>query len=211
MTKQEWLVTLDPLIVLQSIVEKKPSDRKLRLAAVACCRRIWDLLTDERSRNAVDVAEQYAEKVNPFADRITAEERASAVVDTSRQRGEDVRNDVAHAAALCLAYWASADWGTLQVFGLTSEIVGRQGQMEILDCVFGIPFRPTTLNPSWLTSTVLALANGIYEERAFDRMPILADALQDAGCDNNDILQHCRGPGPHVRGCFLLDLLLGKD
>ena len=62
----------------------------------------------------------------------------------------------------------------------------------------GNPFRPITLNPSWLTSTVLALANGIYEEKAFDRMPILADALQDAGCDNEDILNHCRQPGEHV-------------
>jgi hypothetical protein len=66
------------------------------------------------------------------------------------------------------------------------------------------------LNPSWLTSDVIALASGIYTERAFDRLPILADALQDAGCDNADILDHCRGSGPHVRGCWVVDLLLGK-
>ena len=76
--------------------------------------------------------------------------------------------------------------------------------------IFGNPFRSVIPNPSWLTSTVLALANGIYNEKAFERMPILADALQDAGCDNEEILQHCRGPGPHVRGCFVVDLLLGK-
>jgi hypothetical protein len=67
------------------------------------------------------------------------------------------------------------------------------------------------INPTWLTSTVLALANGIYQEKAFDRMPILADALQDAGCDNEDILNHCRQPGEHVKGCFVVDLLLGKS
>lgn len=61
-----------------------------------------------------------------------------------------------------------------------------------------------------LTSTVLALANGIYESKAFDRMPILADVLQDASCDNAEILNHCRGPGPHCRGCFVLDFILGK-
>jgi hypothetical protein len=77
--------------------------------------------------------------------------------------------------------------------------------------VFGNPFRPITLDPSWLTSTVLALANGIYTERAFDRMPILADALQDAGCDNENILNHCRAPGPHTRGCWVCDLLLNKS
>jgi hypothetical protein len=65
-------------------------------------------------------------------------------------------------------------------------------------------------DPSWLTPTVLSLAQGIYEGRAFDRLPILADALQDAGCDNEDVLDHCRGPGPHVRGCWVVDLVLGK-
>jgi hypothetical protein len=211
MTKQEWLVTLDPLIVLQAIIDKKPNAKKLRLAAVACCRRIWDLLSDERSRHAVDLAEQYAENGNLTTDRTTAEEQASAVVDTSRLKGEDIRNDAAHAAALCLAYWASADWGTLQVFGVTSEIVGRPAQMEILDCVFGIPFHPITLSPSWLTSTVVSLANQMYDTRDFSAMPILADALMDASCDNETILTHCRGPGPHVRGCFVIDLLTGRE
>ena len=65
-------------------------------------------------------------------------------------------------------------------------------------------------DPSWLTSTVLALAGGIYEERAFDRLPILADALMDAGCANDDVLNHCRSDGPHVRGCWVVDLILGK-
>jgi hypothetical protein len=72
------------------------------------------------------------------------------------------------------------------------------------------PFRPVTLNPTWLTSTVLALAQQMYESRDFSPMPILADALQDVGCDNEDILNHCRQPGEHVRGCCCVDLLLGK-
>ena len=67
------------------------------------------------------------------------------------------------------------------------------------------------LDPNWLTSTVVALARGIYEERAFDRLPILADALEDAGCDSADLLAHCRGDGPHVRGCWVIDVLLGKE
>src|SRR5262249_55224546 len=76
--------------------------------------------------------------------------------------------------------------------------------------IFGNPFRPVTIDPSSLTSTVVGLAGGIYADRAFDRLPILADALQDAGCDNANVLDHCRGPGPHVRGCWVVDLLLGK-
>jgi hypothetical protein len=67
-----------------------------------------------------------------------------------------------------------------------------------------------TLDPNWRTSTVLALAQGIYDERAFDRLPILADALEDAGCDNEEMLAHCRGAGPHARGCWVVDLVLGK-
>jgi hypothetical protein len=77
--------------------------------------------------------------------------------------------------------------------------------------IFGNPFRPVTFNPVWRTYTVLALANGIYTERAFDRMPMLADALEEAGCENVDILLHCREPGEHVRGCWVVDLVLGKE
>ncbi|MCE9560806.1 MAG: hypothetical protein K8U57_02000 [Planctomycetes bacterium] len=84
-------------------------------------------------------------------------------------------------------------------------------QSNLLRCVIGNPFRPILVNPSWLTSTVVSLARGIYDEKAFDRMPILADALQDAGCDNTAILDHCRAPGPHVRGCCVLDLILGNS
>ncbi|MBL8795191.1 MAG: hypothetical protein JNM56_14900 [Planctomycetia bacterium] len=74
----------------------------------------------------------------------------------------------------------------------------------------GNPFRPVTVNPAWLTPTVISLAQAIYAERAFDRLPILADALEDAGCDHADILNHCRQPGEHVRGCWVIDLLTGR-
>jgi len=75
----------------------------------------------------------------------------------------------------------------------------------------GNPFRPYPLEPAWRTETVLALAAGIEAERAFDRMPILADALEDAGCDDRDILDHLRGPGPHAVGCWVLDLILDRE
>ena len=77
--------------------------------------------------------------------------------------------------------------------------------------IFGNPFRPVTLDSRWLSETVVALATGIYADRAFDRMPILADALEEAGCDHPDILAHCRGAGSHVRGCWVVDLILGKS
>ena len=84
-------------------------------------------------------------------------------------------------------------------------------QPRLLRDIFGNPFRPPACDPAWLTSDVLALARGIYDDKAFDRMPILADALQDAGCDSDALLTHLRDPdATHVRGCWVLDLLLGK-
>ena len=89
--------------------------------------------------------------------------------------------------------------------------VMRNQLAGLLRDIFGNPFRSVTLDPTWRTSTVVALANSIYEERAFEHMPILADALEDAGCTSADILNHCREPGEHVRGRWVVDLLLGKE
>src|SRR5581483_8318470 len=80
--------------------------------------------------------------------------------------------------------------------------------------VFGSPVRPARLDPSrlrWHDGTIPRIAQGIYEERAFDRLPVLHDALLDAGCDDEAILAHCRGAGLHVRGCWVIDLILGKS
>ena len=87
-----------------------------------------------------------------------------------------------------------------------------------LRCVVGNPFRPVTINPAWLTATVTSLARTAYEERTLPsgeldpaRLAVLSDALEEAGCADTDILAHLRGPGPHVRGCWVVDLVLGKD
>jgi hypothetical protein len=81
----------------------------------------------------------------------------------------------------------------------------------LLADIVGNPFRTPVVEPAWLTSTVVSLARGVYEERAFERMPLLMDALLDAGCHNEAVLEHCRGPNNHVRGCWLIDLLLAKE
>ena len=91
-----------------------------------------------------------------------------------------------------------------------AELAETAAQIRLIRDIFGNPFRPATFHPDWCTSTVTALARQMYELREFSALPILADALQDAECDNNDILGHCRGPGPHVRGCWVVDLVLGK-
>lgn len=99
--------------------------------------------------------------------------------------------------------------------GHTTPLARRQEewgkQVGFIRCICGNPFRPVTADPTWLTSAVVALAEGIYADRAFDRMPILADALEGAGCEDADVLSHCRSDGLHVRGCWVVDLLLGKE
>src|SRR5262249_13726632 len=97
-----------------------------------------------------------------------------------------------------------------RVRGKAAEDDEESAQSDLVRCVFGNPFRPVAVDAAWLTSTVVALAKQMYESRDFSPMPILADALQDAGCDGEDILSHCRVPGPHVRGCWVVDLVLGK-
>jgi hypothetical protein len=86
----------------------------------------------------------------------------------------------------------------------------RQTQCDLIRDIFGNPFRPVVFDPVWRTETAVGIAAGIYEDRAFERMPILADALQEARCEHADILTHCREPGTHVRGCWVVDLVLGK-
>jgi len=88
----------------------------------------------------------------------------------------------------------------------------RAANISILRDIFGNPFRPVAFDPEWRTSTAVALAKQMYDARDFGAMPILADALQDAGCENEDVLNHCRDAnGVHVRGCCIVDLVLGKS
>lgn len=115
-----------------------------------------------------------------------------------------------HFSALTVKYSARI----AGIAGRPSAKKERALQCVLLFDIVGNPFRPSTLDPSWLAwneSIVTRLAEAIYDDRTFDRLPELADALEQAGCTNNDILNHCRHPGPHVRGCWVLDLLLKKE
>jgi len=169
------------------------SERKLRLFACHCFRLIWDLLRTP-GRVAVEVGELLADGL---ADAASVEQARASAVGVSQvtllavceRPSRMIRSVMSHEFSMwherCGPY----------------PIVFRE--------FFGNPFRPVIVDPSWLTSTVHALAKGIYDEKAFDRMPILADALMDAGCNNEEVLHHCRSEAPHVRGCWLIDSLLG--
>ena len=82
---------------------------------------------------------------------------------------------------------------------------------DLVRDLFSNPFCPIAFDPRWRTSDAIGLARAIYDDRAFDRLPILTDALIDAGCDDEQVLAHCRSDGPHVRGCWVVDLVLGRE
>jgi hypothetical protein len=288
MNEQQWLASADPAAML-SYFDEHPrwrdyvgnpmpaKDRKLRLFACACCRAVWDRLTDERSRRAVEVAERYADG------EATDQEARDALRDA--QKAECV-------SAPCPACWASnapiafagesARWlvssGTRDHYGdVVADVAATQ--TNVIRCVVGNLFRPVEIDPAWLTTTVVNLANQAYQERpgrecgkcdgagwfnemgpnSFpvgcpdceragriedgaldpDRLAVLSDALEEAGCDNAELLGHLRigstarhsrecgrayrgcAPdcpkdrweknGPHYRGCWALDLLTGRE
>jgi hypothetical protein len=240
MTEAEWLACEDahPMLGhLRSLdrrsrgIEDKCSGllpfRKGRLLGAACCRRIWPLLIDARSRHGVEVAELFADG------RATYEQLSLAYSDTPGSEDvvgvtvtpEGAANQsqiarlqaqgcaaeaVAEAchreyAAEIVAYWALP---AAEAAGLPNE---NAVLADLVRCIFGNPFRTVALDPSWITSAVVALAKVIYAKCAFDCMPILADALEEAGCTDEAILSHCRGSGPHVPGCWPLDLILAKE
>jgi hypothetical protein len=208
MTEQEWLACTDPRRMLE-FLQVKASDRKLRLCAIAYCRRIWSLLDDARSRRAVELAERFADGGATDYERMVAQDHAEKV--TKALTGSAA--NAPRAAAFAALPWAdSAARGVLTMTPpLLGEPVSGALRCEFVRDIFGNLFRPVTIDPAWLSATVTQLAQAIYQELAFDRLPILADSLEEAGCTEVAILEHLRGPGPHVRGCWVVDLLLGKE
>jgi hypothetical protein len=235
MSESEWLECSDPQAMLE-FLKGKASDRKLRLFACACCRRIWHLLHDKRSQKSLECSEQYADG------QIDKEQLAQAGKNAQeawwpkylRQRGRRQRERVPdekrrfQCAAEAVTFVASATGRATEHFyrmrlaasgSLNAELLEQRSsssQPRLYRChflrdIFGNPFRPITLDPAWLTLTVKALAQKIYDDRTFDQMPALADELEKAGCANQEILSHCRGPAPHVRGCWVVDIILGKE
>ncbi len=201
MTEREWLACTDARPILD-FLRGKASDRKLRLFAVACCRKDCDLLTNTYNRLAVDTSED-------FADGLVSRRELKAIRRTVWEALSDDDCKAAWEAAGVRA-WEAAVATQWRLAPFREDL----SSIALLQDVFGNPFRPVAINPAWLTwndATVQKIAKALYDERAFDRMPILADALEEAGCTNADILAHCRQPKEHVRGCWVVDMLLGKE
>lgn len=230
MTEAEWLGNTDPRAVLK-FFQGRSSERKLRLFACACCYRLSTLIIDERVKNTLLIAEQFADGLVSDQERSNARKVAqqaseSKFVTSKPKLPKEKRRAVAavYYAAARDAFEAAYNASDLAVDALIWNAGGHNHcdwraiqqsehscQMSTIRCIFGNPFRPVSIESAWLAPNVVALAQAIYNERAFDRLPELANALVVVGCEDKQILGHCRSEGPHVRGCWVVDLMLGKE
>jgi hypothetical protein len=226
MTEAQWLASLDCMSMLnflrrqRRVLVGKANRRRLRLAVCACVRRVWHLIDNATCRQALEVSERFADG------QATAEELQNAYTAAGADLGKSPPDDDPR----LVHFWASNDarlaadpdlwesrWAVYpcvesRVWQWTDLSPDNQrGVCEVLREVFGNPFRPCSLGKTWRSPAIRALAEEAYVGGDFTGLPILADALEDAGCDNAELLGHLRGPGPHVRGCWVVDLLLGKQ
>jgi hypothetical protein len=176
-----WLTGTDAVEMQDEMRQRGVSLRRVQLLAVAAGDLIWDLI-GPAERSALDALRCVAEGTETPA---------------HRKRLRD-----------CFEVHTWLDW-TLGTGEWTTDL--QTATAALAREVFGNPFRPVTFAPEWRTDTAVALARQMYARRDFSAMPILADALQDAGCDNDDVLTHCRDPKQvHVRGCWVVDLVMEK-
>ena len=214
MTEADWLTAGDPLPLLW-FLKGRASDRKLRLFACACCRRLWPLLPDPANRALVAAVEDRPDGTRDDPD-------LWAAIEASSRREREWTGDWGYLAVKYLGrtYYkvgpfdgavAVAQHVVSRVRQSGDAAAERAAQAGLVRDVFGHPFGPVAFDPGWRTADVVGLARGIYDGRAFDQLPLLADALMDAGCDDEGIIAHCRAVGPHVRGCWVVDRALGKE
>jgi len=193
MDEATWLACTDPGPMLKYLRWQGDS-RKWRLFACACCRQVWDRLADDRLCRAVDLGEQYAEGL------ISVQE-----ISGFRASGGGT------------SAWVAAKRRARSV----AQVGDREVQCHLLRCLFRSPFRPVPVMDravlTWEADTVINLARLAHDDRTLPlghldpvRLAVLADALEEAGCTEAAILDHLRGPGPHWRGCHVLDLLTGR-
>jgi hypothetical protein len=226
MDEAEWWASQDPEPLLH-FLGRRASDRRLRLFGIACCRRVWDRLRDPRSRRAVEQAEAFADGLLSRDDLAQACRDAAAAADpsdfakviafdvaTNPPWQENIFHVVSISGNAASAAAGGPPWDDAWMAARRPELAW---QAEVIHDIFGGVFhtvdlfRARLVDPAWLSPAVTALARGMYDSRDFAAMPVLADALQDRGCDDADILVHCRGSGPHTRGCWVVDRLLRRE
>jgi hypothetical protein len=244
-----WAECISPEAMLE-VLGKRASNRKLRLFACACVRRVaWLLRGEPDALAAIDCAERHAdrqvkkEQWEAARDSLKELRRRARRIDDDRAFANAVEAAVtlslrrAEATALnayqCMA-WAEAATQECPVRGLDvdadvglalargwryfSAVRAGEAHAGLLRCVLGNPFHPVALEPGWRTPDVVRLAEAVYQRRSPDSgeleragLAVLADALEEAGCTEGTVLGHLRGAGPHVRGCFAVDLCLARS
>jgi hypothetical protein len=215
-TEAEWWTCADSRVLLEFIHERdEVSERKLRLFAVACCRRVWHTI-GKHGRRAVEVAERYAD-----GGAAVRELKDAHHVSRFRPYAGDAAAHVACASQQDESTGLVSLDASLALSPRTAQAVESVAQTGILRCLFGNPLRPLpAVDPAWLAwngGAGAQLAESAYDDRRLPegvldpaRLAVLADALEDAGCADAELLGHLRGPGPHVRGCWAVDLILAK-
>jgi hypothetical protein len=214
--------------------------RSARLYGCACCRLTWHLLSDGAARTIVEFAEAYLDgKVSEEELRAAGDDANFIDIDQRLWRSTEIGpqiSKIAHNLILATRWLAYPHYDFSSAISVSTLTAGSRDddfyfdsqqhlissdiypgdwetaeQAKLIRDIFGNPFRSVTFDQGWRTEHTVGLATMMYDTRIFDAMPVLADALQDAGCDNENILRHCREPGVHVRGCWVVDLVLGKE
>ena len=223
MTEQEWLECTDPREMVR-FVRPTTGARKLRLAGCACVRLAWVWATDEPLSTAIESAEGFADS------SVTKAALRRARQEVRKQR-YDLGGTDANSRPIWTAYWLAEVLATENAYGSVIDEMhlfstSLQFQQEaqwatvraLLRDIIGTWWKRVPMNPDWVTPTVRSLAHAAYDDRilpsghfGLDRLAILSDALEEAGCTSVAILDHLRSPGPHARGCWAVDLLLGKE
>jgi hypothetical protein len=237
MTESEWLVCITPAPMLDYLIANDLiTDRKQRLFDCACVRRIWHLLLDERGRRAVEIAEKYADGLAVLHELREAQGVALAAADAQATLHlPGIPNSYSVLAAAAEAAWEFRNgvdplrhaaeahaWEGLAQFRpperrlakaklADEQIVQAALLRDIVGNPFRNPFHPLTFDPSWRSLDADRLASFMYSNRAFNRMPALGESLEIAGCRDQEILRHCREPGEHVRGCWVVDLVMREE
>jgi hypothetical protein len=230
-TERAWLASTDPASLLVTLGSKR-MPRKRRLIAVACCRRVLDQMPGPESRLAVEVGERFADGEATPVELLQAYQLAQQV---AMARLEHCRHLSGVDQATCWTIWrlvyaaqqccaaSKADQAVTDLImyalrlGRDEERQAGVAMSELIRDIVGNPFRLSAVDPAWRTVDVNGLAHAAYQERTLPsgtldpaRLAVLADALEEAGCTSTDLLSHCRDGGVHVRGCWVLDLLLAK-
>jgi hypothetical protein len=220
MTETEWLECEQPGRLLE-FVHERTSPRKWRLLACALCRRVGSLLQDKRSRRAVETAEGFADGLVLASPQALAEACQGAVDAWSWWPRMDKHTWQALGAATSVAKPAIEISEMVHVLenslGADCRLApaeARRDRCEVIRDIFGNPFHSPNLDRSWYEAegaSLPPLVRSIYSERRFEAVPEVADLLEKTGCRNGDIIAHCKQPSEHVRGCWVLDLLLDQS